>query len=355
MVSFHDFPLGVIEGYFGRQWSWQCRRDYAGFLKAQGFNTYVYAPKNDAYLRKAWQQLHPESEFQQLLALREHYRAAGIAFGIGLSPFELYRDFSTANQRVLKRKLEQLNALHLDFLCILFDDMLGALDDLATQQLRIIDFIVALSNARRYAVCPTYYSDDPLLTQHFGEAPSRYLEELGTALDPCHLVFWTGPKVISRNYPEDHLDDVATRLRRKPLLWDNYPVNDAKRLTAFLHLRPFTDRDPQSLRAHCSGHLANPMNEGYLSQLPLHALAQDYQGFNSTTLEAALEALCSAPLTLLLLRDAEMFQTQGLDNIDENSRRLLAAEYSALHDEPMAREIVAWLRGEYVFDPACLT
>lgn len=31
------------------------------------------------------------------------------------------------------------------------------------------------------------------------------------------------------------------------------------------------------------------------------------------------------------------------------------AEYSMLDDEPMAREVVAWLRGEYVFDPACLT
>jgi hypothetical protein len=355
MTDFHDFPLGVIEGYFGRQWSWDCRRDYAGFLRAQGFNTYVYAPKNDAYLRKSWQALHPETEFRQLLALRDHYRHTGVAFGIGLSPFELYRDFSAGNQQLLARKLEQLNELELDLLCILFDDMLGSLADLAAQQLRIIAFITAHSNARRYAVCPTYYSDDPLLTRHFGAAPEHYLEELGAGLDPAHLLFWTGPKVISPDYPEAHLRNVATRLRRKPLLWDNYPVNDAKRLTPFLHLGPFHGRDPDVLRAHCGGQLSNPMNQGYLSQLPLYALARHYRSGEVPTLHEALQALCSPCLAMLLERDAERFQRQGLDALDDATRAVLAAEYRALDEEPMAREVSEWLRGEYAFDPACLT
>src|SRR5690606_14281924 len=215
--------------------------------------------------------------------------------------------------------------------------------------------ITSLSNARRYAVCPTYYSDDPLLTRHFGEAPEHYLDELGAALDPSHLVFWTGPKVISKEYPEAHLESVAQRLDRKPLLWDNYPVNDAKRLTSFLHLRPFANRDPQVLRAHCSGHLSNPMNQGYLSQLPLFALAQHYKKGSNASLMAATDALCSPGLSLLLRRDGERFQDQGLDTLDETTRQILAAEYSALRDESMAHEIIAWLRGEYVFDPACLT
>jgi hypothetical protein len=355
MMDFHTYPFGVIEGYFGRQWSWACRRDYAGFLSAHGFNTYVYAPKNDVYLRKAWQTLHPEPEFQQLRALRDHYRKAGVAFGVGLSPFELYRDFSAHNQQLLARKLEQLNALDLDLLCILFDDMLGSLDDLAAQQLRIIEFITARSNARRHAVCPTYYSDDPLLTKHFGAAPEHYLETLGAGLDPAHLLFWTGPKVISQDYPAAHLADVGTRLRRKPLLWDNYPVNDAKRLTPFLHLAPFTGREPALLRAHCGGHLSNPMNQGYLSQLPLYTLAQHYRSGSAPALREALHALCSPTLAMLLERDAERFQRQGLEALDDATRAALATEYAALRAEPMAQEVSEWLRGEYAFDPACLT
>lgn len=355
MIPFHDYPFGVIEGYFGRQWDWSCRRAYAGFLREHGFNTYVYAPKNDVHLRKEWQQLHPEEEFRQLVSLREHYREAKVAFGIGLSPYALYRDFSPANQRLLSRKLEQLNALHLDLLCILFDDMPGDFPELATQQLRIVDFIVALSNARRYAVCPTYYSDDPALIQYFGAPPPGYLRELGAGLDRSHLLFWTGPKVISHDYPAEHLHAVSERFGRKPLLWDNYPVNDAKRLTPFLHLAPAAGRDPAVLRAHCSGHLCNPMNEGHLSQLALHALAQHYRNDRPSTIDDALHQLCSPALALLLTRDAERFQHQGLEKLDEATRQVLMAEYSMLDDEPMAREVVAWLRGDYVFDPACLT
>jgi hypothetical protein len=168
-------------------------------------------------------------------------------------------------------------------------------------------------------------------------------------------LFWTGPKVISPDYPAAHLQDVGTRLRRKPLLWDNYPVNDAKRLTPFLHLAPFSGRDPAVLQAHCSGQLSNPMNQGYLSQLPLYALARHHQNGEAPTLHDAVQALCSPALAMLLERDVERFQRQGLEALDDGARAALAAEYAALGEEPMAREVSEWLRGEYAFDPACLT
>ena len=350
------FPLGVIEGYFGRQWSWRCRRDYAAFLQAQGLNSYVYAPKNDPYLRKAWHTPYPDALLGELLALREHYaRQQNIAFGVGLSPFELYRDFSAAKRRQLADKLAQLESLGLDVLCILFDDMLGALDTLAASQLRIVDFILERSSARHHVLGPTYYSYDPLLTQHFGAQPERYLDELGQGLDPAIAVFWTGPKVISNDYPAAHLKEVGERLRRKPLLWDNYPVNDAKRLTPFLHLQPFQGRDPAVLGHHCSGHLSNPMNQGYLSQLPLYALARHYRSGENPSLAQAAQALCPPPLAALLIRDAALFQQQGREALDEATRMQLLAQYDQAALGPMAEEVVAWLRGDYVFDPACLT
>src|SRR5690606_16908444 len=83
-------PLGVIEGFFGRSWSWQDRADYARFLATSGYHFYIYAPKNDHYLRRQWQQDWPEAEFQQLQRLRDIYRHQQLGFGLGLSPFELY-------------------------------------------------------------------------------------------------------------------------------------------------------------------------------------------------------------------------------------------------------------------------
>ncbi|MGV3593111.1 MAG: beta-N-acetylglucosaminidase domain-containing protein [Gammaproteobacteria bacterium] len=365
------FRLGVVEGYFGRQWTWQARRDYASFLAACGCNSYMYAPKNDAWLRKQWQLPFPLPHLEALRDLRAHHGAQGLEFGIGLSPFELYRDFSRENRELLRRKLDELNAIAPATLCILFDDMMGDLRELARAQLEIVDFITQHSSAQRFVICPTYYSDDPLLTRHFGAQPEHYLEDIGKGLDARIDVFWTGPQVISSSYPAAHLRQVADKLRRRPLLWDNYPVNDAKRLTPFLHLLPFTGRNSSELRELTSGHLANPMNEAYLSQLPLYTLAELYAGATNNRRQShddsdtdylaadglfarACSALCPPELADALMEDVDAFQHAGLDNFDAATKERLVEKYSRIA-HPMAREVTDWLRGGYVFDPACLT
>ncbi|NDC88562.1 MAG: hypothetical protein EB075_07120 [Bacteroidetes bacterium] len=57
MLEVKPFRLGVVEGFFGKSWSWEARRHYAQFLSGNGFTTYLYAPKNDDYFRKHWTQL----------------------------------------------------------------------------------------------------------------------------------------------------------------------------------------------------------------------------------------------------------------------------------------------------------
>ncbi|HTR00256.1 MAG TPA: beta-N-acetylglucosaminidase domain-containing protein [Candidatus Acidoferrum sp.] len=349
------FRIGTVEGFFGRQWSWQARSDHASFLARQGFTTYLYAPKNDAFLRKQWFEPYPAEAFAGLKSLAGHAAGLKLEFGVGLSPFELYRDFSAANRERLLRKIDQLNALQAPLLAVLFDDMMGELPGLAETQLAIFDCIKAHSNARAFALCPTYYSDDPALVKHFGRQPERYLETLGRSLAPDVEVFWTGPRVISQAYPRDHLLELRERLGRKPLLWDNYPVNDAKRLTPFLHLLPFERRqqagerfDLANIRDLCSGLLANPMNQAYLSQLPLTSLARLLHGQASTVPAAAGVLQC-------LIEDADLFASRGLEALTPDEHSSLLQRYQALLPDPMAREVCEWLQGLYAFDPACLT
>jgi hyaluronoglucosaminidase len=349
--------LGTIEGFFGRSWSWQARSEHVRFLAAHGFNSYVYAPKSDALLRKRWQTLHDDTQVAHLAALAAECRTLGIDFGIGLSPYELYRHFDAAHERLLIAKLEQLNSIGADTLCILFDDMTGDLAGLAARQQSIMDCVRQHSSARRFALCPTYYSSDPLLAKLFGSPPERYLEELGALLAPDIDIFWTGPKVISQEYPRAHLQDIAQKLQRKPLLWDNYPVNDAKRLTSFLHLLPF-DRNAAELRELCSGHLANPMNQSALSQLPLHALASLYQGTSTdrtALLQTAADSLLPRALASMLIEDAQRFQHEGLEKFSPSQRQALLQRYEQLLPAAAALEVVDWLSGGYTFDPACLT
>jgi hypothetical protein len=343
---------GVIEGFFGREWSWEERADQARFLARNRFDFYIYAPKADRFLRHAWSEDWPEETWRRLHELRETYRQQGVAFGIGLSPFDVQQDYDRAARDALRAKTARLNELDPDMLCILFDDMKGDLPDLASVQASMAHEIVAVSRATRHIVCPSYYCDDPVLEKVFGKAPQGYLEDLGRQLDARLDIFWTGPLVCSTEYPRKHLESVAERLRRKPFLWDNYPVNDGAKKSNHLHLKAFRRHDIADLVA---GHAINPMNQARLSRLPLLSFEASYQpGYDpDTSLRQALHREgCPQELARRLLDDVESFSSRGLLEI---SRESLAEAYRALPQHGYRDEVLDWLNGGYEFDPACLT
>ncbi len=354
-VSEKSFKLGVVEGFFGSAWSWQARTDYADFLSTHGFNTYLYAPKSDHFLRRDWHMPFPQDHLDKLSKLADAYKNKSLNFGIGLSPFELYKDFNAKQKNLLRHKLEQINHINPSILCILFDDMQGDVEKLATQQTDITNFIIQYSQASHFIFCPTYYSDDPKLVSHFGKKPDHYFKDIGNFLDPSIDIFWTGPNVFSETFQQQHLQNVAERFLRKPLIWDNYPVNDAERLCSKLNLQAFPDQ-ANILRKYTAGHLANPMNQAYLSQIPLFTLGQHYlQKSSPDLLKEACETLCPGLLGKYILEDALLFQQQGLSAMNGDTKAALIKKYSHFSDQPQAVEIVSWLKGDFAFDPACLT
>ena len=239
--------LGIIEGFFGRPWSWTDRADAVRFLRPHGFSFYLYAPKADPWLRRRWQEPHPPAELDKLVEFREVCRAQNVRFGIGLTPFELHLHAGRGWQEALTARLASLAVLKPDDLAILIDDMRGDVPELAERQAAIVHFAAERGVAQRILSCPSYYSDDPILDVAFGARPDFYLEQLGRLLDPAIELFWTGPEVAAREFTPGHLVRVAGQLGRKPFLWDNYPVNDGSRMSQHLHLRGVTGR-PRSHR-----------------------------------------------------------------------------------------------------------
>lgn len=349
--------LGVIEGFFGRSWTFQERYDYATFLQQSGYQFYIYAPKNDPYLRKSWQQDWSSTVTQQLHSLAKHYQNLGLDFGLGLSPFEIYFDYNVVAQQRLQQKIEQLNQLNIDVLCLLFDDMRGDFPDLAKTQIQITRDVLAQTTAKKVIMCPTYYSFDPVLERVFGTMPKNYFQDIGNELPPDVDIFWTGPKVCSNEYPQEHLEQVIQTLGRKPFLWDNYPVNDGAKLSKHLHLKAFENR-PSLLADLTTGHAVNPMNQPWLSRIPLHSLPQSYalgEHYHPTNaLKSSLNNLCDKKLALQIEKDIDTFQYQGLAQFNKNQIEQLIQQYKQF-DSPYAGEIIAWLNGEYAFDPDCLT
>ena len=58
-------PLrGVIEGFYGTPWQQEERLDILAFCRAEGFNAYLYAPKDDPYHREKWREPYPEDKLR---------------------------------------------------------------------------------------------------------------------------------------------------------------------------------------------------------------------------------------------------------------------------------------------------
>jgi hyaluronoglucosaminidase len=349
------FTFGVIEGFFGKTWSWADRSIWAKFLSKIGGNLYIYAPKKDPFFRRLWREPIDPQHFAQLTNCRSAYRTADIGFGVGITPFDVQNGLSLADRDALKAKINQLNKLELDYLAILFDDMRGDFPGLADSQLEIIDRITNISNAKKFAICPTYYSDDPVLEQVFGNRPPDYWEKI-RSLDRSINIFWTGEKVCSNQYSSEHLGSVRDRFDRPVLLWDNYPANDGKRLTTRLHFNNIGQRDA-SIQDGCVGQLMNPMNQPFLSRITVATMARVLKsGIKNPPLNCHLEIknLAVPDLAALMIRDSQQFALEGLEGMSESDRKSLGQQYSQFN-EPMAIEIVDWLNGEYAFDPSCLT
>jgi len=335
--------VGVIEGFFGTPWSWEDRARSAERLQQLGGRFYVYAPKGDPYLRKEWFERLPDDTSAQLRELGQDLHRRGLSFGVGLSPYELYRQFDDSARSRLGSKLEEIHALGADHLALLFDDMRGDIPDLARLQVSILAFVRSLGLFRELSFCPTYYTTDPILDRVFGQRPDGYLEQLRDGVDPSVHFYWTGEKVCSTEYPLDHLRQVEQWMGRKPLLWDNYPVNDGHRMCRFLHLREMKGR-PQGLLGELSGHAINPMNQATLSWISIRTLMQCYAG-QSMDWMAAARAELGAELAERLSMDAAKFQDEGLDRFMEQEKETWIAQYLRF-DHPAAREVVAWLRDE---------
>jgi hypothetical protein len=340
--------LGTIEGYYGEPWPWAAREESVRVLARHGYSFFIYAPKADPFLRRRWQEDHPQETADRLGALAGLCARLGVRFGVGLSPFEIYRDFGAAAKEALARKLAALDDIGVEHLAILFDDMRGDLPDLADTQVAIMHWIAERTKTARIVVCPTYYSDDPVLDRAFGVRPQGYLERIGAALDPAIDIFWTGEEVCSREYSTGHLDRVAGQIRRKPVLWDNYPVNDGPVMGQSLHLRAFTGR-PASIAASLAGHAVNPALQPVLSRIPMLTLAESYAAGEAYQYGAAFERaateILGADLGQLVRRHLSQFQDTGLDRLGDVAPRL-RERYAAI-DHDAAREILAWLDGAY--------
>lgn len=341
--------LGVIEGFYGQPWLPESRLAMMDWLAELGLKAYLYAPKADSALRRNWREDWDTRHRAHLKKVASRCASSGLEFSIGLSPFALYSDYGARSRADLKTKIARIADVGDVRLALLFDDMPGDVPDLAQRQLEIVHDVRAWMPGSGLRVCPTYYSDDPVLDQVFGDRPDDYLRVLGAGLPASVELFWTGPRVCSTSVASTDLAPVTQVSGCSLALWDNYPVNDSKLRSDHLYLAPLDGRSADL--ANCLGsHWCNAMNQPALSLPALASLpaiyGQDVAGKTADVLKAA-------GLDDTLIARCLALADEGLSTISGERRR----ELQALTDGPgpARQELAAWLDGAYRFDPACLT
>lgn len=342
---------GVIEGFYGRAWAPAERNRAAGWFSKLGFNTYVYAPKSQVYLRSKWRDPFPRSEWLLMHQMAEAYRSAGLMWGVGLSPLGVNQGLSHSDRRALRAKLETIKELQPDIIAVLFDDMSQSTEDTAPRQLECLAEVADMLPTAHCLVCPTYYSPDPVLEQIFGPVPVGYTEYYQANLDPEVGVFWTGPRVCSEQITEADIRIAKEQWGEALVLWDNYPVNDGRLRSQHLYLKPLSAR---ASNLGLQGHLCNPMNQLHLSLLGLSGLSELYKLAPKSAVVGLCEQVLGADLMAWLGDKADQFEHTRLDDLGSIEVELMRHTLQKLCGEGV-RECLAWLAGEYRFDPACLT
>ncbi|KXJ25330.1 Protein O-GlcNAcase [Exaiptasia diaphana] len=196
-AEFGKFLSGVVEGFYGRPWTFEQRKELFLRLKSLGMNTYLYAPKDDLKHRALWRDPYNKEESDNLKQLIDCAKQHDIMFYYALSP-GLDMVFSNPKEvALLRKKMEQMQSLGCDAFALLFDDIDPALkapdeevfDSFAAAQVQVTNEVFHALNKPKFMFCPTEYCATRAVPN---VENSEYLRTLGNNLD-CEIdILWTG-------------------------------------------------------------------------------------------------------------------------------------------------------------------
>ncbi len=250
-------------------------------------NTYLYAPKDDPYHRNRWWEPYPEAEWKALLDLIHLAQRHGIDFVYGFHPGKELLFSTPAPIHELLAKAGRFYEAGVRTFAVLFDDIPSHLQHAEDQREfggslaraesewlgKILEQQPASWTKLEWWICPSCYTDDPLLARVFGAFEPLFLEKLAKHLPQTVACLWTGPSIVSKRITLSHVQKAAKRLAHRLILWDNYPVNDLSMSTE-MHLSPLIGRNAR-LPESVYGYLNNPLLQESLSFIPL-ATCFDY-------------------------------------------------------------------------------
>ncbi|QSO51570.1 beta-N-acetylglucosaminidase domain-containing protein [Alicyclobacillus curvatus] len=271
------FPIrGVMESFYGVYYTFTERNQLISFLGEQGWNYYIYGPKNDRQHRNRWREPYPEKVMEEFRHTASLAKSLGVTFCYALSPISIAYSSET-DFALVTEKLKTFYDAGIRAFSLFLDDIQKEFVHPQDYQVfetyseahvslcnRVYSWLQTLGEPCTLSMCPTDYH---------GAAPfSDYLRDLGLGLTPEIDVFYTGPHICSQEIRYEHVAGFAQAAQRPPLLWDNYPVNDLA-MQPELHIGPIIGRDAK-LAGAVRGIVANTMIQAEASKIPLLTYAE---------------------------------------------------------------------------------
>ncbi|MBT2509354.1 beta-N-acetylglucosaminidase domain-containing protein [Streptomyces sp. ISL-98] len=286
-IEVRDWPgtatRGVIEGFYGIPWTHAARLDQLDFYGEHKMNIYVYSPKDDPYLRERWREPYPAAQLAKMKELVDRARARHVEFTYALSPGLSVCYSSEADIKALTDKFRTVWELGIRTYAVPLDDISYTKWNCQADQDRWGTGAAAAGAAQAYLLnrvnrdfIATHPGAAPLQmvpTEYYNVTPSPYKNTLAEYLDDDVVVEWTGVGVIAPVITVSQAMAARDVFAHPILLWDNYPVNDY--VTNRILLGPYNGRETGMPAQLGAGITANPMNQAYVSKIPLMTVA-DY-------------------------------------------------------------------------------
>ena len=216
-MTFHI--RGVIEGFYGRLWSWEERHRVVDVIGEAGFNAFAYAPKEEALQNAGWRTPYPPAHVDRIRELAGACHAAGMELWAGLRPVGIsYADDVDLEQVIGKLRVYQ--ELGADRLLLLADDIPARLDEQAG------DRFGELADAHAWLVgevlrgLGTEPSTLAFVPTDYHGPGSPYLHSLGAAIPTGVDLCWTGADVFVPSVTAAEAESIGDVLRRPALILD---------------------------------------------------------------------------------------------------------------------------------------
>ncbi len=226
---------GYIEGYYGRELSWDQRFTMLGHLRSLNMNCFVYAPKEDPYHRIQWQKPYPAAWRARLKKFVSTGRRKKVEVIPALAPGLSYDYLSSKDYAILLKKFHVYFEMGINTVALLMDDISEELPDTSKNAYaslgeahglllkKLLSDLKKINKKTKLWFCPTIYTDQ-FVTGNVVKC--AYIQDLAKTIPPSVTLMWTGPQVVSEKLNQRNIGGIAKLFRGNVVIWDNLYAND---------------------------------------------------------------------------------------------------------------------------------